>query len=258
MYACLLLICAFLSIPQSGKNKTITSPNDDYQIQETKTPKITSDQHSFCEQVKIEAEYQQTYNAYYDKLYRWYLVAAIVTAITSLVGLGFLYVQSKATQNAAKAAKSSAEGVINIERAWVMSKIERVPSIAPRAITENHTGVTCRIICKNDGKTPAWITDIRIGGKIVELVEQLPSEPDIMSTDVVSDCTEPLGVGTDTRHDHTVQFKGLQTSNVFVIYGVVKYRDAFNTDRKTFFGYKVTKDDKFERLSGLPKYNQNT
>ena len=41
--------------------------------------------------------------------------------------------------------------------------------------------------------------------------------------------------------------------------GVVKYRHLFSGNEvQTTFGYKVTKDYNFERLTEYPKYNENT
>jgi hypothetical protein len=43
-----------------------------------------------------------------------------------------------------------------------------------------------------------------------------------------------------------------------VIYGVVRYHDVFGKGRETFFGYRLTIRNRFERLSGYPEYNNNT
>jgi hypothetical protein len=44
-----------------------------------------------------------------------------------------------------------------------------------------------------------------------------------------------------------------------VIYGVVKYRHLFSDKEvQTTFGYRINIGGELERLSGYPKYNENT
>jgi hypothetical protein len=49
-------------------------------------------------------------------------------------------------------------------------------------------------------------------------------------------------------------------SPILLIYGVVKYRDAFRLDRETWFGYEISgsaSNPRLGRLVGYPEYNQH-
>src|ERR1700675_2736329 len=129
----------------------------------------------------------------------------------------------------------------NIERAWIMAdlripldadvlhsvnqKDQATPSIQP-SVTLN---------CANKGRSPAWITE-RYGLFIVVREGELPKEPVIATSDIISNESEPVAPGepaasvdwqpiADGRHII------LTTHAVF--YGVVKYRDIFGKSRET-------------------------
>ena len=61
-----------------------------------------------------------------------------------------------------------------------------------------------------------------------------------------------LGRGNIVRSQLRTDFRFLRST------GVVKYRDAFNAKHETVFGFRVTLDDKFERIMGLTEYNKST
>jgi hypothetical protein len=122
-------------------------------------------------------------------------------------------------------------------------------------VTAESTGFRARIICKNDGKTPAWITEKRVG---LDIVESVPEIPDWTRTDVIQVAPEPLSVGQVSKPtDETLICKrGRALGKMTILYGIVKYRDPFGGNRSTSFGYQVRDDGSLERLSN-PKYNEN-
>ena len=113
-----------------------------------------------------------------------------------------------------------------------------------------------RIVCQNQGRTPAWITEIHA---CLDIVDFPPAIPDFTHADPVQLEPEPLAVKQKfSPKDFTLQRdKGRETGLMTVIYGIVKYRDVFSDGRTTTFGYKVGIDGAFERLAASA-YNRNT
>lgn len=157
--------------------------------------------------------------------------------------------------------------LINSERAWVMVEVEPVPGAGPiwdgqtmtREITDlivGNTTFTARIICKNDGKAPAWITEKHA---CLDIVDVLPKTPDWGRTQSIQIEPEPLSVGQIGKpKDEALTCKRRrEIGKMVVLYGIIKYRDTFGDNRSTSFGYKVRDDGVLERLP-FPKYNENT
>ena len=44
---------------------------------------------------------------------------------------------------------------------------------------------------------------------------------------------------------------------MLIIYGVVKYRDAFSDEHSTTFGYILGVNNGLKRITSYPKYNEN-
>ena len=89
----------------------------------------------------------------------------------------------------------------------------------------------------------------------------LPKNPDLNATRVFDSRAEPLAAGKESQRKKDEYFSapGYQSLDEWmVLYGVVRYRDVFGRERQTTFGYEVTIGDQIERLSGYPKYNENT
>jgi hypothetical protein len=133
-------------------------------------------------------------------------------------------------------------------------------------VIDGSTEVFVDIVCRNAGPTPAWIFQQSIRVKVTDQVIQSAtpyptpelSEPrtTFQKFHQIHSLTrdmEPIvskaniwcnGWATKTNH--------LQT----YIYGVVKYRDAFNSHRKTWFGYSLLNGEILERIPN-EAYNQN-
>jgi hypothetical protein len=162
--------------------------------------------------------------------------------------------------------REQTRALINSERAWIMVDVDPVPGVG--GLMDGHrmqmgvgpvesesTTFGARIVCRNDGKVPAWITEKRA---CLDIVEALPDKPDWSRTTPVQLTLEPISVGQTSKQDETLTCKrGRALGKMVILYGVVTYRDPFGHNRTTTFGYKVRDDGVLERLS-LPTYNENT
>ena len=163
--------------------------------------------------------------------------------------------------------REQTNALINSERAWIMVDVDHVPGMG--GIMDGHgtemgvgpvatesTGFRARITCRNDGKTPAWITKKRAG---LDIVESIPESPDWTRANIIQVAPEPLSVGQIGKPtDETLICKrGRALGKMTILYGIVEYRDPFAGNRRTSFGYQVRDDGSLERLPNA-KYNENT
>jgi hypothetical protein len=174
-----------------------------------------------------------------------------------------LQIAAQAAKDSAEAAKQSAEALINSERSWIIAELVGSPLYKHRSITTEQDGQTTTmsftLVCSNHGKTVAWITEKMVGFKVIGNGAALPSTPDLAPLQIVQVTPEPVGIRESTKVGDAFTFEGVQgIGDMVVVYGVVKYRDVFGDDYRTVFGYRLTLNDTFERLSGYPEYNKNT
>jgi hypothetical protein len=195
----------------------------------------------------------------------WAIVAiASVGAILAYKSLQQIRRQSRATEDAARAANTNALAVMNGERAWIMVRIDLVPGFGGP-----YTGQSCenggttsiettalpvRLRYRNDGRTPGWIVQRRMWLLITDDIPRLPSyEGGKAESDL-----EPIGVAEEQYRDITVEAdgRGGLDHNV-IVYGVVDYRDIFGGQRQTSFGYRW-RENTFSRDPELSEYNSST
>jgi hypothetical protein len=70
---------------------------------------------------------------------------------------------------------------------------------------------------------------------------------------------EWVGVKDGGRLDETLEAAGREgVGDISIIWGVIRYRDAFNTNHETVFGFRIGPDYSFERITGLTEYNKTT
>jgi hypothetical protein len=200
----------------------------------------------------------------------WIAAAGIFIQVLLFAGLIWYCVETRririAAGKQADAAIASTEALRSSERAWIMVDIEKQPGAV--FLTEGtgvdstgkksfSTGAFVRCVCRNLGKTPARISETRIC--LLAGIKPLPKEPNLAIP--ISDA-EPhyLQSGDESKHDWTIDGEGgAGITNMVVIYGVVKYQHIFSDQEvQTTFGYRVTVDNKLERLTGYPEYNKNT
>lgn len=171
--------------------------------------------------------------------------------------------QAESTEKAANAAKANADAVISAERAWVMVDIEPPPGIGNMTVSDSSTTVYARMSCWNDGKTPAWIEEIRARFMVLQPNDVLPLIPALDHTEILNVGPILLSVRKEKPFykDEAMVAEGVHitgSGTMAVLYGVVNYRDVFSSRRQSTFGYWLTSGSKWERLSGCPKYNENT
>ncbi len=190
---------------------------------------------------------------------QWYTSPEWWLVIVAFLTLVFLGRQAWETRRSAEGTKASLESLINSERAWVMVDFEWIPNLGIANGSNSEIGhnysVEHFLICTNCGKTPGWITEIRF--KIGVL--PLPPIPQLDDVDPQHTVPEPLAPdGKPFRKDYFTTTPGSRP-NKFVLYGVVKYRDVFGPERRTYFAFEII-DAKTppERLAGYPEYNKNT
>ena len=93
-----------------------------------------------------------------------------------------------------------------IERAWILAEVQWTDGkgrvLEGHSWEGTHSGVYVRLLCKNEGNSPAWIEEKRMKFQIFSV---LPARPPLESADIIQFGREPLGIGkTDepvTRQD---------------------------------------------------------
>jgi hypothetical protein len=189
----------------------------------------------------------------------WALVGVgVVAAYLALRTLTDIQKQTKNTKVAADAALLNAQAVINAERAWVMVELQKLPGIGIRFLGDStqrgpHTSVRFRLAYTNEGKTVAWI-DQKLA--CFQIGRDLPKQPNLDALQLLN--AEPEWIGSKgTGHlDETLEAEGQEgIGDISVIWGVIRYRDAFGK-HETTFGFSICPDDRFERMAGLTEYNK--
>jgi len=156
----------------------------------------------------------------------------------------------------------------HIERAWVMADLEhdsqkwadrKVHVLQGSGTSGDSTGFYAVLICRNEGRSPAWLGERRAR---FEIVSGLPPKPNLELTELIEASPTPLGTGQALPHTERLSFPITaqgheELGRMNVIYGVVKYRDIFGKNRKTTFGYRLTPDRRFVRLE-YAEYNKHT
>lgn len=166
--------------------------------------------------------------------------------------------QASAARDNAQAAKLNAQALISSERAWVMAELRWRDRVRIIGRNTQKSAVDLDLSCENDGKTPAWITEVRVRVEIVDLVPPEPIFDPVRDEDFLELRLVPMAVKgkevfkVDCRCD-----AGWNFGKTKMIYGFVRYRDAFSSNRETRFGYTFAPSDDLERITNS-KYNENT
>lgn len=177
-------------------------------------------------------------------------------------------------KTAAEAADKNADALVNSERAWVMADL-RFQTESGIVHTTNplgeRTAASVELQIRNCGPTPAWVFQqwirLEISPKILMSDTPYPSPSQFdriegaigqgashMSYEILPIAkddrpivwqTEIFGDGWATEQNRLNTY----------IYGIVTYRDAFDSMRETYFGYRVD-GRKLERIPS-DAYNKN-
>ncbi len=164
------------------------------------------------------------------------------------------------------AAKKSAEALINTERAWIMVELQWLPGYSGRVLGSQvieggeQTFITTapiRFKYTNEGKTIAWI-DEKLA--CFQIVKELPKQPDLSVLEMLDPVPEWVGVKGGGKLDKSFEADGYENIEgaMSVVWGVIKYRDAFNAKHETVFGFRIRPDETFVRLTALTEYNRTT
>jgi len=190
----------------------------------------------------------------------WYASPEWWLVILGFPTIFFVAWQAIATRQAAVAAQASTDVVINSERAWISADISFQTGAHIFDGTSGNgsmtTGVYVELMCSNQGKSPAWIIEKRAAFRIVK---ELPQEPDMSSAEIIQHEPEPMAAGASSTYKWSTVCEGRHGPHTCtLLYGIVKYRDIFEKERETRFGYFLTVNNELERLAKFPRYNLNT
>ncbi len=169
---------------------------------------------------------------------------------------------TQAAIDSAKAAKASADALINIERAWIFVDVSLVGGKVIYSSTGSQgdkegTQMELSLRCRNVGKSPAWITQ-----KLVHVEIIPPSNStaiDFESLGATHLEIEPIEAGQDISSPHSLWTEGRPGNmRLTLVLGIVKYRDIFGEKRQTIRGYMLSPDER--RLEPIisPDYNHYT
>lgn len=163
--------------------------------------------------------------------------------------------------------KKQTNALIGGNRSWITVEVEKVPGVGGLMdgsgmqmgvgpLRTESTGFRARIICRNDGKAPAWITKKQAG---LDIVDTVPENPDWTRTNIIQETPEQLLVGQVGKPmDETlISKRGRAAGKITILYGLITYRDPFGDGKTASFGYCVRDDGSLQRLPNS-KYNQNT
>lgn len=158
-----------------------------------------------------------------------------------------------------RALKKQGDVLISGERAWILTFLEPGYSVTHGSGTDgDKVSVWVRIICRNSGKSPAWIT-----GKAVHvaLVREIPTMPPIdfsaLTYPVAQNDPDPYI--TDPEWVECPGKFARDDGQKLLLYGAIRYRDIFGKDRQTTFGYEYGHVRRlFERITAHPEYNRAT
>ncbi len=276
LFAILLLVTLLQSAPPPSGDKQQEPTQKKHDLSSVSpAPLPANDKGCPCKQEsssKAETEQRTQKPPWWDVAWStWVLV--VVGAIAAWIAVRTLRDIKKQTRNtaiAAEAAEKNAEAVVNAERAWIMTTIDHADLVHIQDTENLQTGEFTSVVYltlnyKNVGRIPCWVTDKAVWFLILD---SIPNDPvfDVPAQRFIE--TEPMVPG-EPHHINLSQLtcKGVHVmvlsgggggegGNVPVVYGYVRYRDPFGSNRETRFGYMV-KGHRWERIP-LESYNRNT
>jgi hypothetical protein len=174
--------------------------------------------------------------------------------------------QIEALEKNALAAKTTAESVVNAERAWIMGELSwwensrlRISQLSStiQSQTVERTAVALKLTCKNEGKSPAWIDNVYGHLESFSTASELgaPNRVDGRNFGPMG----PLGAGRERSQslDLTCPAK-MKDEDYLAVYVVIEYRDIFGVKRETFLGHALDAHGNIGRQDALPERNRNT
>jgi hypothetical protein len=165
-----------------------------------------------------------------------------------------------------KLAQDQITATQNAERAWVLTELDWPKTDSLRVVLgsstqrgspkEEHTTVTVMLLCRNEGRSPAFVDKIHAYGDIVDSVRDVAT-PDGRPSERVHPIG-PLAPGKTAMRSIRITCPGhLREDQLFSILVVVEYRDIFNNQRLTTCGYGVH-DLNLYQQDTMPERNKFT
>lgn len=169
--------------------------------------------------------------------------------------------QAEIAEKAADAALLNARAVINAERARLAIDVEMSPFLGDLAVRDGEMVANFNLTCINVGKTPAWIYDVVVD---LQCLMVIPDYPKFSEAAEVH--SKPRTLQPSERDPkgfsqaYSLLCKGeWGFDKQIVICGSVKFRDVFEKNGRSTFGYTIRADGKnVDRIDDLPAYNRNT
>jgi hypothetical protein len=182
-------------------------------------------------------------------------------------------IAARAAKESADAAKTSADFIVNTERAWVLPIISRptgdyaVKEHEINQFGERLSPLEIKFDFKNFGKTPAVITTWRILFVAIKEIGDLPPQPDygIPAPPQNSIMLPQEESFTDKQRIRILpNDPSGESAMILYAYGFIRYLDIFGQSRETRFGYASDagkpKDILWRtpEIAGPPEYNKHT
>jgi len=210
------------------------------------------------------------WNAFLDWLTKYQAVAIWLEGIALVLIFGLDWWNGRKgheeTLEQLKVAQDQIKISQNAERAWVMTELvwpeyEKLrvvtgTSSRPGEANEETTTVIVKLLCRNDGRSPAWVDKIQ---GYCEIVEGRLSD---LSSPIGHKAEPFLTIGPISPGNHKVKILHLQapghirSNQLLSIFVLVEYRDIFEQKRVTTCGYTVS-GDILDRQEQFPDRNQN-
>jgi hypothetical protein len=147
---------------------------------------------------------------------------------------------AEASAKSAVAATKSADALVNSERAWIFAGFGNIPllgGIFHHNLSDGShtTHINLSFKCWNEGKTPAWIDEVRC---CLRFFTTIPTTPQIELCEPMKISPEAVGPSKESQKiDFSLECDGRgEQGETLIAYGFVDYRDMFgDTKRRTTF-----------------------
>jgi hypothetical protein len=155
----------------------------------------------------------------------------------------------------------------NAERAWILTELEWPDTSRLRVVTGTSsrkgeesvetTSVEVTLVCKNEGRSPAWVDTIQGYAEIVEgKVRDLPPPVGHKAQPFIP--LGPIAPGQENRRQLLLECPGhIKNNQLMSLFVIVEYRDIFEQKRVTTCGYTVS-GTYLSRQELMPERNRNT
>src|SRR5438067_1741496 len=126
------------------------------------------------------------------------------------------------------------------------------------AVTVERVTANVKLICKNEGRSPAWVDNVYGHLEILPPGSMLgsPNRSDGRNFGPIG----PLGVGKEQSRSLDLTCLGcIKRGELLSAYMVIEYHDIYGFKRETFLGYKIDPSSGgIDRQDDSPERNRNT